>query len=89
MNKRSFFLGCLLFHIAFAFFQIYKQTALVKLAYKKQKDQAHLLQLGRQKAQLTHEREALKSKTYIKQFAQKELSMEKLRLENIKRVDNA
>ncbi len=66
--------------------QIYKQTALVKLSYKKQKDQSQLALLENQKTALKNELEELKNRSIIKQHAQELLGMEKMRLETVKRV---
>ena len=86
MTKRLFVSSCILFHIFFAFFQIYKRTTLIKYSYEKQKIEFDLAELIHKKKLLSNEIESLKDRTALKNYAQEILSMQKIKLSTIKRI---
>ncbi len=86
MTKQQFASICILFHIFFAFFQIYKRTRLIQFSYEKQKLESELTELIHEKKLLSNEIESLKNRSLLKDYAQKTLSMEKIKLTTIKKI---
>ncbi len=86
MNKRLFVSICILFHIFFAFFQIYKRTTVIRYSYEKQKIESELAELIHQKKLLSNEIESLKNRSSLKDYAKEVLFMEKIKLSTIKKI---
>ncbi len=86
MTKQLFISICILFHIFFAFFQIYKRTAVTQYSYEKQKIEGELAQLIYKKKLLSNEIESLKDRTALKDYAQEILFMKKIKLTTIKKI---
>ena len=86
MTKRLFASICIFFHIFFAFFKIYKRTTLIRFSYEKQKIEFELAELVHKKKLLSNEIELIKNRSILKDYATKNLSMEKIKLSAIKRI---
>lgn len=74
-------------NILFIFLQIHKQSTFIKLSYENQR-------LEKEKQQLVHKKEELTQKLYelqdpseIKKFASNDLNMQKIKLNQIKKID--
>lgn len=65
---------------------IYKESALVKLAYQKQEIAQSIKKITAQKQVLTSTLCERKNPTTVKTYAQQELGMEPLRLKKIQRI---
>ena len=75
-------------HILFIFLQIYKHSQVIKLSYKKQKNEADRQLLAQKKQDLTHQLYALKNRSAIKKFAMNHLNMKKITLKQIKKIND-
>lgn len=73
-------------HILFIVLQIDKQSKMVRLSYKKQKDEQKYKELLTHKQNLINKLYAIKNKKDIKVYAQEHLNMKPLKLHSIKRI---
>lgn len=74
-------------HVLCIVLQIYKHSLLVQASYTKQKYELERETLLQQKQQLTQEFQVLKNHANIKQYAQKQLNMDTLKLKQIKKIN--
>ena len=86
MNKSTLIILFITVHISFIFLQIYKHTAFIKTAYQKQKYEQLIDALTQKKEERTQALYALKNKTRIQQYAQEQLHMQPISLQQIKTV---
>jgi Tfp pilus assembly protein PilO len=86
MKKKTFVFIFLAVHILFIVFQIDKQNRMVRLSYKKQKQEQLQKTLKNKRQELTNKLYALKNKKEIKHFARTQLKMKPLKLKQIKRI---
>ena len=75
-------------HIAFIVFTIHKQNQFISLSYEKQKKEALRDELMEKQKQLTQQYHALTNPTYVKAFAQKQLSMEPVALTQVRKLQD-
>ena len=86
--KRSLFITVFIAaHLFFVFFQIHQHSQIIKLSYRKQKNELTLKKLTQQKLDLTQQLYVLKNKSAIKDFAQQELAMQPINIGQIKKLD--
>ena len=83
MQKRKFIILFIGTHIGFIFLQIHKQSYLVKLSYQKQKKEKLQQDILEKKKQLTQQWHMVQNRSAIKDFAQKQLGMKKVALNQI------
>jgi len=85
--KRSLFISTFIgVHLFFAFFQVHKHSNLIKLSYQKQKHELTRENLIQKKRDLTQQLYALQDRAAIKEFAQQELKMEKVSINQVKKL---
>lgn len=88
--KRSVFLSIFVStHVLFVVLQIHKQSAIIKTAYHKQKQEALLAELTYRKQMLTQQLYACKNHMRIKAYATQELAMQKVQLKQIQKCERA
>lgn len=87
IGKKKFILTYVGLHAIFAFLQIYKQSAFIKLSYQKQKNEQILAEITQQQKNLFHNLEIFKNSSDIKRYAQNNLKMVPVKLENIKHLE--
>lgn len=75
-------------HIFFIFFYIYHQSIVIKLSFQQQRLEKIQAELIEQKKELQHTLEKIKSRSFIKKYAEECLHWQKVRLTDIKRFDN-
>ena len=86
MKKKTFILLFIGVHVLFIALQIDKQSRMVRLSYKKQKDEQKYKELITTKQALVNKLYAIKNKKEIKAYAQEQLDMKPLKLHSIKRI---
>jgi hypothetical protein len=86
ISKNLFFTAFVAVNVIFIFLQIHKQSTFVKLSYEKQR-------LEKEKEELTQTKETLSQKLYelknpsnVKKYAINKLNMEKIKLNQIKKI---
>ena len=86
MLKKNFIACFIALHILFIFLQIHKQSYLVELSYKKQKNEKIKQELVEKKNNLTQQWYMVQNRASIKKYAQEELGMKKIALHQIKQL---
>ena len=86
MKKLSFIILFISVNILIVFLHIHKQSQIIKLSYTNQKMKRELDQLEQKKEAFTHQLQALKNPSAIKEYAEQELDMKKIKLSQIKKV---
>ncbi len=86
ISKSKLFYSFIFVNILFIFLQIYKQSIFIKYTYQNQKLISEKEQLIQKKDQLTQQLFILKNPTSIKNYAVKNLKMEKTKLNQIKKI---
>ena len=84
MKKANFITLFISVNVLFIFAQIYKHSSVIKLSYRKQKNEADKKLLMQKKQDLTQQLYALKDRKAIKRYAANKLNMRKVNLKNIK-----
>lgn len=69
------------------FFQIYKQSEVIKLSYKKQKLEHELAQLRIQKEQLIQNMYVSFDRVAVKKYASQKLALKPLKVNQIKKIN--
>lgn len=87
MKKTGFILIFISTHVTFVFLQIHQYSHLINNSYQKQKTEKMKEQLLQKKQALTHQLYALHNKTAIKNFAQNQLKMEPIDMQQIKKLE--
>jgi cell division protein FtsB len=86
--KRITFISLFVFtHISFVFLQIHKHALFIKQSYSKQKNEKLCQNLRKKKQDIAHQLHTFKNNQDIKEFAQKELQMVQLRVNQIKKLN--
>jgi hypothetical protein len=86
MTKKQCIIACAIINLLCISAQIYKHTQFIQYTYRKQ-TQEHVLNECEQNLSVLNQRlYASKDRTAIRQFAQKELGMEPIKLTQIKRL---
>ncbi len=86
ISKSKLFYSFIFVNIVFIFLQIYKQSIFIKYTYQNQKLILRKEQLIQNKNELTQQLLILKNPTSIKNYAIKKLKMEKIKLNQIKKL---
>jgi len=73
-------------HVLFILLQIHKHTQIVRHSYQKQEFEQQLTLLSEKKEQLTHILCGLKSHEAIHKYAQHELQMKPIKINQIKKI---
>jgi cell division protein FtsL len=86
--KRPYFITIFVCTQVFlVFFQIHKHSKIIRLSYQKQKNEQKREELTHQIQALTQQLYRLKEQSSIKQFAQEQLGMKKIKISQIKKLD--
>lgn len=83
-KKSLLFYSFICVNILFIFLQIYKQSNFVKLSFEKQRIEKEKEQLLQKKDSITQQLYILKNPANIKEFATRNLKMQKVKLNQIK-----
>ncbi len=86
MHKKAFLFTVLGTQLLFVFLLIHKSSQFIKESYKKQKLDVTKNELAHTKEQYTNQRYALKNPAQIKKFAQEQLGMQPIKINQIKRI---
>jgi len=86
MKRRGFLIFALFLNIGFVFLHIYKYSCWAQETYHKQQQEKEKNRLLRKKETLSRELCMLKDPTYVKRYAMNKLGMQKIRLNQIKRL---
>lgn len=84
MKKNIFISLFLLVHLFFVFFYIYKESQIIKLSYQTQKLSKLIDKLTEEKQYLNRTLQTAQNHNQIKIFAQNDLKMNKINLNQIK-----
>ena len=87
--KRSLFISLFIgTNIFFVFLQIHRHSLFIKVSYEKQRQEKIKTELAQKKQNLIHELYSLKDRGAIKKFAEAELGMHKVKLNQIKKLND-
>ena len=86
MKKLAFALIFIGTNLFFIFFHVYKNSKLTEFSFNKQRYEKERTKLQNKKELLTQQLQYLQNRSTIKQFAQNELGMEKIKLSTIKTI---
>lgn len=87
--KKNIFTPIFIFtQLFFIFFYIYQNSYAIKLSYQKQKQEKQISTLRTKKQKLKQELIYLKDKDVIKKFAQEDLNLQLIKLNQIKKLDH-
>jgi hypothetical protein len=86
MNKQLFIVIIIGLHISFILLQIHKQSYVMQLSYQKQKKEKFKQELIEKKNTLTQQLQIVHNRSTIKKFAEKNLGMKKISLNQIKQM---
>lgn len=86
MKKESFIFLFIAVNLFFIFFQIYKNSKIIKVSFEKQRNEKLKEELINHKITLSQQLCALQNKAEIKQYAVDTLQMEKIKLHNLKKL---
>jgi len=89
MKKAVFFTIFISAQVTFVFLQIHQYSQMIKVSYKKQKNEKLKSSLAQRKQELTHQLYALHNKSGIKEFAINELKLEPINLNQIKKLSDS
>lgn len=84
--KYKFAICFLLTQLFLIFFEIHRQSKIIKLSYQKQKLEKNIAELLLKKQKLKQEIESEKNLSKIKSFAINNLGMEKIELSKLKKL---
>lgn len=87
MKKPYLLIIFVLINIFFIFFHIYKESKIVQLSYQNQKYKKQKAKLVEQKTKLQQELQKLQDLKAIKTFATDNLKMQKLNVNQVKKLD--
>lgn len=83
MKKKTFITLFIVVNIIIIFLYIHKQSTIIKLSFKKQRNEKIKEELTLQKNSLEQQLQTLSNKTAIKEHATKKLGMKKIDLKQI------
>ena len=86
MNKRIFIIAFIGLHVGFILLQIHKQSYVIELSYKKQKNEKNKQELIEKKNTLTQQLHMVHNRSTIKTFAKNNLGMKKVSLKQINQL---
>lgn len=86
MKRRTFIILFVGVQVGFIIAQIHKQSFLIGLSFEKQRNEKRKQELIEQKNNLTHQLCTLQQRSSIKEYAEKELGMKPIKLNQIKTV---
>ncbi len=86
MNQKAFSFMFVTINLFFIFFLIFKNSRIIELTFAKQKREKEKNALAQQKEILQQKLFIAQSRSSIKEYASKELKMEKITLKDIKHL---
>lgn len=84
MKKKLFMATFVATQLFFIFFHIRKQSQFIKLSYEKQNYEKLTTELAHKKQQLAQSLHVAQNRSSIKSYAENELKMKKVRLDQVK-----
>jgi len=87
MKKATFITLFVATNLLFIFVQIHKYSQVVKQSYRKQKNEKQRNELLQKKETLTTQFYELKSRQNVKTFAERELEMRPIAMNQIKKIE--
>lgn len=88
MKKHWFITVFICTHVLFTFLNVHKNSNVVKQLYRKQHQEKIKEDLLHKKQQLMHQLYALQQRTHVRKFAQENLAMVDVSLNQIKKIAN-
>lgn len=89
MKKSSFLALFIAVNVGFILLHLHKQSQFIQLSYTKQKIEAEMTHLHKQKQELTHQLYTLYDRARVLNYAKNELNMSQARVSQFKKLHTA